>query len=149
MSVDEKKVNEKKSRFVIDKKTAEIEFDNFCDSWEIDNDTASMTVEEKEDFAGAKAKIVNSIRMGRLSIDSDTVDYVVSNKSRASGDKLKFTRPQGDSLMEMDRYKDREGVHKTYAVLASMSGKTSNYFSNLDGVDIKPFIALVTLFLAG
>jgi len=134
----------------IDKITAVEDFDRFCEDWEIDNETSNMNEEEKTDFEGQKAKIVNAIRRGRMSFVDDTFKYVVSNKSeKNAGDEVIINRPRGSGLMEMDRYKEREGVHKTYAVLAAMTKKESKFFANLDGIDVKPFLAVVTLFLAG
>lgn len=132
-----------------DAETAELEFEKFCDAWEIDNDTAGMNDEDKTAFEGQKAKIINSIKRGRFLFESDKVVYTVSDKTeKHAGEKITIERPKGAALMEMDKYKDREGVHKTYSVLAAMSGKEPKFISWLDGIDVKPLLAVVTLFLA-
>ena len=51
--------------------------------------------------------------------------------------------------MEMDGFKDSQLIRKTYAVLAAMTGKQVKYYSNIDGIDLKPLQAIITLFLAG
>ena len=135
----------------IEKSVAVEEFDQWCEDWEIDNETANMSDEEKTDFEGQKAKIVNAIRRGRLVFADGVFKYTISERSndKLSGQEIIIERPKGAALMEMDKYKDRQGVHKTYAVLAAMTKKESSFFSSLDGIDVKPFLAVVTLFLAG
>lgn len=139
------------SKFQVDKETANECFDQFCEDWEIDNETADMTDEEKTDFEALKTKIIYAIKKGRLVFEDGSFKYTVSEKSneKFSGQEVVIKRPLGDAYMEMDKYKDRQGVHKTYAVLAAMSKKNSSFFASLDGIDLKPLIAIVTLFLAG
>lgn len=134
----------------IEKSVAIEEFNRFCEDWEIDNETADMSEEEKIDFDGQKAKIVNAICMHRLTFDGSVFKYIISEKSeKKAGQEVTIERPKGSALMEMDRYKERQGVHKTYAVLAAMTKKESSFFSSLDGIDIRPFLGIVSLFLAG
>ena len=139
----------KKEDGKINQETAEQEFERFCDDWELDSDVSAMSEEEKEDFAGLKSKIVRAIKKGRLSFDDGKLNYTISDKSEnKSGEKLVISRPKGHTYMDMDKHKDREGVHKTYTVLAGMTGKSARYFSGLDGIDLKPLFAVVTIFLA-
>lgn len=128
---------------VIDIDTAKEEFKNFCESWEIDNDTANMNDEDKTAFQGHEAKIINAIKKGRLKCgEDDTMIYTLD------GQDINISIPKGAALMEMDKYKDREGVHKTYAILGAMTGKNAAFFSNMDGRHLKVFMSVVALFLA-
>ena len=145
--LNNKEENKKKNK--IDRETANDLFTNFCEDWEIDCDEAGMSQDDKIDFNSQKAKIVNAVMKGRLVYENEILTYTVSSKSSDAGKEIKIKRPLGAAYMEMDRYKDREGFHKTYAVLASMVGQSTSFFSKLDGIDLKPFMAVVTLFLAG
>lgn len=131
-------------KFKIDFDTAKEEFNNFCDDWEIDNDIANMNDEDKTAFSGHEAKIINAIRRGRLKFDSEKSVMIYN----IEGSEIVLSIPKGAAYMEMDKYKDREGVHKTYAVLGAMTGKNAAFFSNMDGRHLKTFMSVVALFLA-
>lgn len=122
------------------------EFDRWADMWEIDTDTEDMTEEDRDDFRGHKAKLINAMKRGRLVFDENE-DKLVYTLSKSEG-VVDISRPTGAGLIEMDRYKDREGVHKTYAVLGAMTKKPASFYSHLDGIDLKPFLSVVALFLA-
>ncbi|MBP7735954.1 MAG: hypothetical protein KA369_08280 [Spirochaetes bacterium] len=134
----------------IDNETAELEFNRLCEAWEIDNDTENMTEEDRSSFNGQKAKILNAVRRGRLIVEEDgeVLTYTFAKADTAGCERITIKRPNGAGIISMDRYKDREGIHKTYAVLASMTGKDTSFFSKLDGIDIKVPLAVVALFLA-
>lgn len=132
---------------MIDKETAELEFMRFCEEWEIDTATEDMNEEDKQGFDQQKNKIINAIKRGRLCVDEDGSLVYTLAKSEDTGDVI-IKRPKGGALMEMDRYKDRESMHKIYSVLGAMTGKNANFFARLDGIDLKPFTAVVSLFLA-
>ncbi len=133
-------------KFTVDLEMAEGEFEQWAEDWEIDTDTADMNDEEKTDFQGQKIKIIRAMRYGRMCYDKESQALKYSGKIEI--EEVTIKRPKGAALMAMDKYKDREGVHKTYAVMAAMTGKDANYFSRLDGIDLKPHLAVVTLFLA-
>lgn len=132
------------SKFAVDRETAKEEFNRFCEGWEIDDDTAGMDEEDKTAFESNKAKIINAIMRGRLSLDKEN-----HLSFDAGEEKITIKIPQGAAYMEMDRYKEREGVHKTYAVLGAMAGKAPSYFANMDGRRLKPLMGIIALFLGG
>ena len=138
--------------FIIDIETATDEFMRFCDAWEIDFESTTMSEDDKKDYEPLKSKIVKSIMMGRLCInDDENLEYTISEKTKnknKSGQKITISRPDGATYMAMDRYKDGQSIHKMNAILASMSGKTPEFFSDVDGIDLKPLHAIINLFLA-
>jgi hypothetical protein len=70
------------SEFKIDKETAEIEFNNFCERWDIDNDIESLSDEDKTGFESQKSQIIKAIKKGRLSVNDDgTLNYTFSDFS--------------------------------------------------------------------
>lgn len=132
--------------YKVDLEMAEDEFNAWAEDWEIDTDTEDMNDEDKTGFNTQKLKLIRAMRFGRLEYDreDETLKYTGKHKEG----EVKIKRPGGAALMAMDKYKDREGVHMQYAVLAAMTGKSSGYFSSLDGIDLKPYMAVVALFLA-
>jgi hypothetical protein len=129
-----------------DKSIHDAEFDRWAEAWEIDIDAESMTEEDRDDFRGHKAKLTNAMKRGRLVYEDET-DSLKYTLAKSEGE-VRIERPRGSALIAMDKYKDREGVHKTYAVLGVMTKKEPKFFSNLDGIDLKPFLSVVALFLA-
>jgi len=134
----------------IDHELAEDEFERFCESWEIDNDTENMSEEDRDEFNSQKSKLMNAIKRNRLVFhdDDESFSYTFAKPEKSKCDNIIIKRPQGSALIEMDRYKEREGVHKTYAMLGAMTGKDTKFFSGLDGIDLKVFMAVIQLFLA-
>lgn len=143
-------MDEKKEKYQIDIETAEDEFQRFCDAWEIDIDESSLNEDEKLDIQKFKRQIIKSIRLGRLCFNSDeSLTYTFSEKSvRQSGQNIIIKRPKGAAYLGMDQFKDQASAHKTYSILAMMTGKAISFFADIDGIDLKPLQAIMTLFLS-
>lgn len=135
----------------IERKTAEIEFNDFCEMWDIDNDVSTMSEEDKEGFEKQKNTIIKAIMQGRLTINKEdrTLNYIVSEFSEKSGEELKIRRLKGADYMSMDNYKEKENVHKMYSVIGNMIGRDPKFISNLDGADSKLLQAVMILFIQG
>ncbi|MEI0797590.1 hypothetical protein R4Q14_04585 [Brachyspira intermedia] len=135
----------------IERKTAEIEFNDFCEMWDIDNDVSIMSEEDKEGFEKQKNTIIKAIMQGRLTINKEdrTLNYIVSEFSEKSGEELKIRRLKGADYMSMDNYKEKENVHKMYSVIGNMIGRDPKFISNLDGADSKLLQAVMILFIQG
>jgi hypothetical protein len=102
------------------------------------------------DVKKLQGQIIKAIRLGRLSyMDDESLEYVFSEKStKQSGQKISITRPKGSAYLGIDQYKEQQGAHKTYSILAMMTKKPISFFSDIDGIDLKPLQAIMTLFLA-
>lgn len=139
------------NKYKIDKETAEDEFERFCDGWEIDTDTSDMTEEDVTGFNAQKNHFVKAVQKNRLSVNDDgTLSYTFSDFSeKKAGETINIRQPKGAAYMEMDNFKEQQGVRKTFSVLSGMTGKSVGYFSGVDGVDLKPLQAVIILFLAG
>lgn len=135
----------------IERKTAEIEFNDFCEMWDIDNNVSIMSEEDKEGFEKQKNTIIKAIMQGRLTINKEdrTLNYIVSEFSEKSGEELKIRRLKGADYMSMDNYKEKENVHKMYSVIGNMIGRDPKFISNLDGADSKLLQAVMILFIQG
>lgn len=133
----------------INHKTAEAEFTRFVEAWDIDADLEDMEVEDVKSFEDQKRKIVKAIKKGRASISEDgtIVNYnlivpVLDNTA------IIMKIPKGDSFMAMDRYKEKQQIHKMYAFMAASSGLPVQIFTNMDGRDLKFCMGISLLFLA-
>ena len=148
--IDDIEKKEKSKRYLIDKETANTEFDNWLESWELDNEINEMNEEDKNGFEKQKWIITKAIRKKRLHFDTDdTMNYTFSHFSeQQAGKEIKIKRGKGRSIMAMDGYKEGQNVKKTYAIIAEMSGKTVGFFAGLDYKDIEVLQAIVTIFLA-
>lgn len=147
--------NKKRVRkYAVSKEVAEESFEDFCFDWDIDPDIMDLNEEEKADFNGQKSKIVKAIMQGRLIYDNDAgiFKYLISDntdKSKINGKtEITLKRPIGRTLRQSDRVKEGKNVEKTYMILASMLGDDMNLVDNLDMIDLKPLLAVSSLFLA-
>lgn len=140
-----------KDKYIIDKETAEDEFDRFCDAWNLDYDISEMDEDDAKGFNTQKKQIIKAIRQGFLCLNDDnlTLTYKFSEYSaKIKNEEVTIKLPEGNSYMDMDGWKTGQLIRKLYAVLGSMTGKPVRFFSNVNGVDLKPLQAIVTLFLA-
>lgn len=132
----------------VDKKTASVDFDRFAAAWEIDTDVEDMPQEDRQSFEDQKRKVVKAICIGRAAVQENG-DIAYTFKDAVHGvDSVVLTMPRGEGYMEMDRYKDQQGVHKFMAVMGHMTGKPVKVFSGMSGIDLKFCMAVSTLFLA-
>lgn len=131
---------------VIDRATAEAEFNRFVDLMDLDMTDAGTDPEEKADKEGARDKIVTSIMRGALVINDDGEPVFTPVRS---GDvvPITFHEPTGASLMAMDRVKKNADIKKTYSVLAEITKQNPQLFSALKMGDLKVCLAVLTLFL--
>jgi hypothetical protein len=141
----EKEVN------IIDNETAELEFLRFCEGWEIETDKSAMKEEDQIGFEIQKSQFIRAVKKGRLIYNEDeSLTYKFSNKvEKYAGKELIIKRPQGNAYIGMDRFKDQQTMHKAFSILATMTGHAIEYFSNIDGIDIKALQSIAILFQIG
>ncbi len=134
--------------FKMDLETAEAEFEQWTESWEIDTDTATMEEQDYDDFRTSQRRIINIIRRGRFEFnqEEDCVYYT----TKATGEKLRIEQPAGDGYINTDKYKEGKNVHKNHAVFAQMTNRPPAYFTNkanISGIDYKALMSIQSLFL--
>lgn len=135
----------------INRETALESFNQFCEDWEIEPDDMDLTEDDKIDFRSHRDKIVKAIMKGRLVFlpESSCLEYTISNKSDKLKDKvITLKRPKGANLRQSDRAKQGKDVEKTFMILASMLGDNINLCDQMDMIDLKPLLAISSLFLA-
>lgn len=126
---------------------AETEFDRFVDEWDIDGNIDAMSGETREDFDQQKNRIVQQILKGNAVVDEKgNVTYILRHP-QGSLTEVKFSVPNGAAYMAMDKYKERQGMHKLYAFMGESTNQPPALFSNMDGRDIKFCMGVTLLFL--
>ena len=80
--------------------------------------------------------------------DDESFKYTCKKPVAPDSEIIPIVRPKGDNYLDMDRYKDKQSIHKKNAVLAGMIKMPSNFISKMDGIDLKILDAVLTLFLA-
>lgn len=138
-----------KTKYKIDLKTAEAEFNRFVEAWDIDNDVSEMNEEDRSDFETQARKIIRAIRKGNaeVSLDGDIITYHLQ-RSVHETKSLEFRIPTGEAWIAMDRYKEQKSIHKFNAFVAAATKKPIQIFSSMDGRDMKFVQAVAVLFLA-
>lgn len=134
---------------LVDEETAAAEFKRFIELWDIDGDTDAMDEDSRDGFEDHRRKLVRGIRAGRIAIDDEgAVVIQLRHSSQLELTEIKLCVPTGNALLTWDKYKERQQVHKLNAFLASMSGQNPATFAKMDARDLKPAMAVATLFLA-
>lgn len=128
------------------KDVAELEFDRFIDSMDLDVNTDGMDDDEKKDLSLHKGRVVRAIMVGSLVINEE--GEPVFTPQRQDRDPLTFHEPGGDTLMAMDRKKASQEIGKMFVAMASITKTHSKGFSDMKMADLKICLAITTLFLA-
>jgi hypothetical protein len=136
------------AKSVIDRETAEAEFERYCDANEIDCDMDGMNDDEKKDFEPIKKRFIKACMQGRAKVDGMDLEYTVSKFSKPPfcGQKITVKRSGGQSYMGMDGYKDTHSIHKIHGFLSAMTRQETSFFAKIDGQDWKFFRDIATLF---
>lgn len=130
----------------IDKETAELEFENFCEKWEIEQPDNFANDEEKNDFEKKKSRIIKSIMKGRFAMSGEKIDYELSLPVRESN-KIIISRPKGKDYAQMDGFSDKHQMTKIESFMASICGVDLAFIKGLDGIDFKVVQDVASLFL--
>lgn len=130
----------------ISRDAAVVDFQRFVDSWEIDTNIEAMSAEDKDSFNVQKERIVVQIMAGNVTISQagDELAYTPRHSDHAE---ITFRIPKGEAYMAMDRFKERQGMHKLAGFMASMTGEPAKMFSNMDSRDVKLCMGVAILFL--
>lgn len=133
---------------LVDKETAESEFDRFTHAMDLNLSTAGMDAEDLTAFNKQKDRIVTAIERGALTINEDgEAIYTPRHKRSKHKEAITFHERTGASLMAMDGKKKNHDVAKTYAVMADMCKVPANVFAGLVGTDVKTCEALFALLM--
>jgi len=134
---------------IIDFETADMMFTEFADNWRIKTDTSKFKPEDVDSFEQAKERIIDAYMDGRLeNIDSKTLEYTFAFPEDLGCTTIKIRRPRGATYMEADSGKKDDAMKKMFYMIAEMTGKPVNFYSKVDGVDIKTLTAISTLFFS-
>ena len=128
------------------REAAVLDFKRFVDTWEIDANIDAMNAEDKDSFNLQKERIIVQIMAGNATI-SETGDSVSYTPVHTEHGEIAFRIPKGEAYMAMDRFKDRQGMHKLAGFMASMTGQPSQLFSRMDSRDVKFCMGVAILFL--
>jgi len=131
------------SKTVVDKETAERDFDSFIEKMDID---IEMSDEDKKSFDEQKDKIVKAIQQGSLVVEENGEMTFTPQRSKDK-DPIRFYEPTGATLSAMDTRKKDEDVSKTYAAMADMTHTSASTFSKMAIKDVKLCMVIFTLFL--
>lgn len=131
----------------LDKESAESIFRQFCRDWHIKTDTSKFNSEDTTAYEEAKERIMEAIERGNLDIkDSKTLEYTFMYPDDLNCSSVKIRRPRGSTYMAADEGKKDKDVKKMFYMLAEMTGKNTEFYSNVEAVDLKVIMGVTTLF---
>lgn len=126
---------------------AEADFSRFVDAWDIDADTAAMNDEDREAFDQHKRKIIRKIVAGRAVINDEGCPVYTPFVPLGETTEITFSIPDGAAYVAMDKYKDRQSVHKLNAFMASATKLPPASYAKMNGRDVKVCQAIFALFM--
>jgi hypothetical protein len=130
------------------KEVAEEEFNRFAEAWDLDSDVSTMEEEDRQSFEVVKRRVVRKIESGHLTVDeAGTPTYRPMAPTLDSAAEIVFTLPTGQALIQWDKFKDRQQIHKLNAFMGSMTGQPPVLFAKMDGRDLKVCQSIAQLFL--
>lgn len=142
---------EEEKKITVNRDTAIEEFERWAKAWRIGRKMRNANQKDKEEFEERKNQIIDLMEDGQLMYedDQDCLVYVFQFPTDARNMKeIKIRRPKGDALSSGDKYEERASVHRTYEILASMTGKEVAFFKGLDWIDLESLTAVMNVFLA-
>lgn len=125
-----------KSKEVVVKEVADIEFGRFIDAMDIDADPAFMDEVDLTAFEKTKRRLVAAIQDSSLVIN-EKGEAVYTPKNTPDVEAITFHQRTGASAMAMDGTKLGHDMKKTYKVMADMTRAHPSVFAKLIGLDIK------------
>lgn len=129
------------------REVAQDEFNRFCDSMDIDNNTDAMTEEDAKSFEEPKAAIIRAIMEGSLVIGPEgEPEYTPKNSPKVGT--LIFREPNGADYMAMDRKKEGQNIAKMWTLAESVTKSVPGTIANLRNRDLKVVRAIMQLFMA-
>jgi len=135
---ESKKVSEE----IINKETAEAEFNRFKKAMRLRLDREGMDENEAKDVKEDIAVLVEEIMAGRLSIN-DEGQAVVHPEGK---DPLTFRKPSGRDVAVIDRKKEAHKVGQQFAIIGSLCDKAPSVIQQMDWDDIDICARIVGLF---
>lgn len=133
----------------VDSVTAKSEFDRWCFAWKIGKKRAKMKGEDKDQADAQEEIIVGLIEEGRLRMDDKKVlHYVIEEPQPGLPVEFDIPRPKGDMVMEADRFKEQQAIHKAYAMIAAAVGYDQKAVMKLEyNTDVTQLMAVIGHFL--
>lgn len=129
---------------------AEQEFERMAEIWDIDTDESGFDEDDLESFIKAKKPLIKSLMDGSLVVDEDgnaTFTLRWSKKLMENGTETITLDPSRPDVLVMDKFKERETMHKMRAYIASMASKPLRIIGQIDPRDEKRLRGAVLLFL--
>jgi hypothetical protein len=132
----------------IDKETAKKEYERWCEAWKIGRKRRRMKGEDLEQAEVQESLIIDLIQNGLLLMDNKNVLIYNLEEPREGITEFKIPRPKGDMLMEGDRFREQETMHRAYAMVASATGYAEKVIIKLEyNTDITNLMAVIGHFL--
>lgn len=133
---------------VINRETAEQEFERWCDAMKFDIDYDSDDENTRRGRVQAKRKIVRAIERGELVVDEKGYAKLLNADVKGEPTDVCFNRLYAGLYTAMDRKKEGQGIGKSYAALAALTGLPDTTFDRMHPYHVGICTAVILYFLA-
>lgn len=128
---------------MIDRETAENEFERWVDAMKIKIDRSGMDENDRRDIAEDREQIVSLIMEGRIEINDNDLLVFQPEEGRA----VTFYRPRGGDLVVMDKKKKNADLGKINASMAAVTRTSEPTFAKMFSSDYQICQVIWSLFL--
>ena len=128
---------------LIDRETAEREFDRMCDKMDVDTDLSDLNEEDVESFNSQKLKVVKAIEAGSVTVNDDGLPTYTTK----AGKELAVREITGTVLVSLDHIKKSDEIRRLFKMIQEITASNIKP-AELGRRDISVLGAMVGLFLA-
>lgn len=114
---------------------AESEFNRMAQVRDLEIDTEDMLAEDLHEFKKLKKKIVRAISENVITIDDDG-QITVNMRKSPHVSSVTFKTRDGSMMLGSDKFKASQATHKTYGLMAQMTGTAVSTFSKMVDPDL-------------
>ncbi len=130
-----------KKDYVVDRESAEAEFDVMCEAMGVEIDEDIMAKDDREDFEKHRERVIKAIMTGAVTTEGGVPSVQCSN-----GDVVKFKEPKGgDFLVPMKKGED--DMRRMYKIAGELTSGTAK-LALRPMRDYRVLLSLTSLFIS-
>lgn len=134
---------------VVDRETAEVEYEKFCKAWKIGRKVKRMNAEELEQYDAQKEIILDCIMDGMLSLDEHDVLQYRMDEPVSGIESVSIAKPNFRVMKATDKYGDNATTSKTIALIAAATKQPEKLVELFDwNTDVTNIMAVLGHFLS-
>lgn len=135
---------------MVDRETAEAEFNHFGEMMGLDFDESGMDEEDLKSFKGLKDRFIKAVEKGSLVVNENGEPVYTPERVKGNVEvkPITFYEPTGGTLQASDKRATNELITKQNLMLAEMTKTSAGIFAKMQYQDYRMCTTVLSLFLA-